>query len=93
MKIPTLDDSKKLSTLLANNTMVIGTQLSSKSFYYVDLIPAVDRYLVIELDLSYTTVPQNYGYFLMANTITLPWVSEKKSKIFVSGEYKGIFSP
>jgi hypothetical protein len=88
--IPTIEESKAQSTLLTNTTQVTVTQTKSTQYFYIDVIPKTDRYMVVELDLNGASWT-NYGYFLMANSKTLPWVTEQAGKIYVSGDFKGIF--
>jgi hypothetical protein len=88
--IPTQEDSKAQSTLLTNSTDFTVNQTKSTQYFYIDVIPKTDQYMVVELDLTGST-SANYGYFLMANSITLPWATARVGKIFVSGDFKGNF--
>jgi hypothetical protein len=88
--IPTLEESKAQSTLLTNSTQVTVTQTKSTQYFYIDVVPKTDRYIVVELDLTGASFV-DYGYFLMANSKTLPWVIARAGQIFVSGDFKGTF--
>jgi hypothetical protein len=88
--IPTQEESKAQSTLLNNSTQISVTQTKSTQYFYIDVIPKTDRYMVVELDLTGASYV-SYGYFLMANSITLPWAKAKAGKIFVSADFKGNF--